>query len=292
MTANDPPRKTTSEIGGIRAPSTFQAIDAKYYNVTDRGGRPIAGLLVLVDRIQRPVRAELHLYDDLEDAVRESALRQSQLILQDRYYSREPVQLRVMHTFQERSAVDVPLPVSGSPQKRQADKGGINWSVVIGAIVILALVAGIIWGVSRIMGSRQDAAATPTETPAASAPAPGNEQSAPAIEADATNNSTAGAPPQTNGLAPSQNAHPDLAVGQQARIHPDYQLTLRSEPGAEAGVDVAYMQGGDQAEIIGGPYWTQGNSDTIVWWQVRLADGSVAWAAANTSELRLLEPVP
>lgn len=280
MTANDPPLKTTSEIGGIRAPSSFQAIDAKYYNVTDRGGRPIAGLLVLVDRLQRPVRAELHLYDDLEDSLRESALRQSQLILQDRYYSREPVQLRVMHTFQERSAVDVPLPVSGAPQTSQSSKGGINWSAIIGAIVVLALLAGIVWGISRIMGSRQDVATTPADAPAASAPA-----------TEAENSTTVGAPPQTNGLEPSQNAHPDLVVGQTTRIRPGYQLTLRSEPGAEAGVDVAYMEDGEQAEIIGGPFWTQGNSDTIVWWQVRLADGTVAWAAANTSELRLLEPV-
>lgn len=287
MTTNDPPRKTTSEVGGNRAPGNFQAIDAKYYNVTDRGGRPIAGLLVLMDRLQRPVRAELHLYEEVEDPVRESALRQSQLILQDRYYSREPVQLRVMHTFQERSAVNVPLPVSGPTPQSQGGKRGVNWSMIIGLILLLALLAGIIWGVSRIMGSRPDAAQPTTAPTESSAQAPVNEESAPVDQPDAVS----GAPAQTNGLAPSQNAHPDIEVGRRVRIVPGYQLTLSSEPGAETGVDVGYMQNGEEADVIGGPYWAQGNTDTIVWWQVRLADGSEAWAAANTSTLRLLEPV-
>jgi len=290
MTANDPPLKTTSEIGGIRAPGGFQAIDAKYYNITDRNGRPIAGLLVLMDRIQRPVRAELHLYDEMEDSLRESALRQSQLILQDRYYSREPVQLRVMHTFQERSAVNVPLPASG-PAKDASSKsgGGINWGMIIGVILALVVVAAIVWGVSRFMDSRQTGAAdTPAVTALASTTGDTATDSGANSEADPQ---PASAAPQTNGLEPSQNAHPGLAVGQTIRIRPGYQLALRSEPGADAGEDVAYMQDGEQVQIIGGPYWTQGNTDTIVWWQVQLADGTEAWAAANTSELTLLEPV-
>jgi hypothetical protein len=292
MTANDSPLKTTSSIGGIRAPASFQAIEAKYYNVTDRGGMPIAGLLVLQDRLQRPVRAELHLYDDLEDSMREAALRQSQLILQDRYYSREPVQLRVMHTFPERSAVDVPLPASQATKRAAAGgkSGGVNWKMVAGVIIGLLLVAAIIWGVSRFMGQRQTAssgaAAPVVSAPAESSPQEGAQQAP--ESAASTENASA---PQTNGLPPSKNAHPDLAVGQTISVAPGYQITLRSEPGAESGVDVAYMKEGEEAVIIGGPVWTQGDADTIVWWQVQLPDGTEAWAPANTSQLRLLEPV-
>jgi len=295
MTANDSPLKTTSSIGGIRAPASFQAIEAKYYNITDRTGMPIAGLLVLQDRLQRPVRAELHLYDDLEDAMREAALRQSQLILQDRYYAREPVQLRVMHTFPERSAVDVALPAGQSKKQGAAGgkSGGVNWTMVVGVIIGLLLVAAVIWGVSRFMGQRQTATSGAT-APAVSAPAaPSVQGEAPAGAESAASAETAGAAPtpQTNGLPPSKNAHPDLAVGQTVRVSPGYQITLRSKPGTESGVDVTYMKAGDQAVIIGGPVWTRGDADTIVWWQVQLPDGTEGWAPANTSKLRLLEPV-
>ena len=51
------------------------------------------------------------------------------------------------------------------------------------------------------------------------------------------------------------------------------------------------MVGDDQAIIVGGPVWAPGDSDTIVWWLVQLPDGTEAWAPANTSKLRLLEPV-
>ncbi len=292
MTANDSPLKTTSSIGGIRAPASFQAIEAKYYNITDRTGMPIAGLLVLQDRLQRPVRAELHLYDDLEDSMREVALRQSQLILQDRYYSREPVQLRVMHTFPERSAVDVPLPAGQSKKQASAGgkSGGVNWKMVAGVVIGLLLVAAIIWGVSHFMGQRQTASSDGA-APAVSAPVESSSQGETSQETQTTAATGSNPAPQTNGLPPSKNAHPDLAVGQTVRVVPGYQITLRSEPGAESGVDVAYMKEGDQAVIIGGPVWAQGDSDTIVWWQVQLPDGTEAWAPANTSQLRLLEPV-
>lgn len=292
MTANDSPLKTTSSIGGIRAPASFQAIEAKYYNITDRTGMPIAGLLVLQDRLQRPVRAELHLYDDLEDSMREVALRQSQLILQDRYYAREPVQLRVMHTFPERSAVDVALP-AGQSKKQKATggkTGGVNWKMVAGVVVGLLLVAAIIWGFARFMGQRQ-VASTGGTAPAVSAPAESSPQGEASQDTQATGATSAASAPQTNGLPPSKNAHPDLAVGKTVRVAPGYQITLRSEPGAESGVDVTYMKEGDQAVIIGGPVWTPGDADTIVWWQVQLPDGTEAWAPANTSKLQLLEPV-
>lgn len=51
------------------------------------------------------------------------------------------------------------------------------------------------------------------------------------------------------------------------------------------------MENGQEAVIVEGPALTQGTSDTIVWWRVRLDDGSEAWAPANTSDGAVLELV-
>jgi hypothetical protein len=93
-------------------------------------------------------------------------------------------------------------------------------------------------------------------------------------------------------LPPSVNARADLGIGMRVRIVDGLSLTLRTEAGATAGQEVGYMGNGDQALIVGGPAMTQGNSDTIVWWYVRLDNGVEAWAAANTSEQTLLIPAP
>jgi hypothetical protein len=76
------------------------------------------------------------------------------------------------------------------------------------------------------------------------------------------------------------------------RIRAGLQVALRTEAGANAGEVLGAMQGGDEATIINGPIWLEGNSDTIVWWFVRLDDGTEAWVSANTSELTVLEPAP
>ena len=52
---------------------------------------------------------------------------------------------------------------------------------------------------------------------------------------------------------------------------------------------VADMKDGDIAEIIDGPILLQGDSDTIVWWFVKMDGDLQAWAAANTSATALLE---
>ena len=49
---------------------------------------------------------------------------------------------------------------------------------------------------------------------------------------------------------------------------------------------------GPGATIINGPLQTKGRSDTIVWWYVQFEDGTQAWAAANTSEVTLLQTAP
>jgi hypothetical protein len=94
------------------------------------------------------------------------------------------------------------------------------------------------------------------------------------------------------GLPPSRNARAELGIGMRVAIVPGLALKLRSEPGAEAGVEVGSMVDGEVATIIGGPRLTQGDTDTIVWWLVQLDDGTQAWAAANTSQYTLLVPAP
>jgi hypothetical protein len=98
--------------------------------------------------------------------------------------------------------------------------------------------------------------------------------------------------PDGGNLPLSRNARPELRIGVQVQMTPGLQLALRSQPGADVGEIVGAMGAGDVATIVGGPRMTAGDSDTIVWWYVELADGTQAWAAANTSQQTLLVPVP
>ncbi|MEZ4617082.1 MAG: hypothetical protein R2867_16460 [Caldilineaceae bacterium] len=93
---------------------------------------------------------------------------------------------------------------------------------------------------------------------------------------------------QTNGLAPSRNANANLAVGSRVSVQPGYTVSLVSEPVPEQDKVVGYFEEGQQATIVDGPVWKAGNSDTIVWWRIRLDTGLEAWAPANTSDAMLL----
>jgi hypothetical protein len=262
-------------------PSAVQGIDANYFNITDAAGMPIAGLLVMLDRLHRPVRAEVHLYDDLTEEGREIAIARARTILQERYVSRTAVPVRILHTFPERTAVNVTLPQEEAQSGAASESGGINWPAVLGVIAALAILTLAVWGITRWLGNRDD---TATETPAITAPAATEEGS---DDAPPTADTTTG---QGSDLPPSRNARSDVQVGTQVEIVPGYQLTLRSEPGPEAGEEVGYMLEGQSARIIDGPVLTQGDSDTIVWWRIQLENGQEAWAAANTSQVTLLVP--
>jgi uncharacterized protein YgiM (DUF1202 family) len=65
-------------------------------------------------------------------------------------------------------------------------------------------------------------------------------------------------------------------------------VALVSEPGPDQSKVIGHIKAGDEATIIGGPVLLQGNTDTIVWWQVQFDDGSQAWVPANTSDVTLL----
>lgn len=96
---------------------------------------------------------------------------------------------------------------------------------------------------------------------------------------------------QTNGLPTSIHADPSINRSSRVRVLPGIQIMLRSHPGPSVGTQKGVMQDGEEAIVVGGSYWTEGERDTIVWWYVRLDDGTEAWVAANTSDLTLLEPI-
>lgn len=255
----------------------MQAINSHYYNVTDGEGRAVGGLLVLLDRRNRPVRAEIHLHDELPDDVASTAVRQGYHILGERYFGDEPLPLQVRESYALGETLRVTL---GDPALAEDEpRRWPLWQIASAAVMIIVLVS-LIWAISTwLRGGSSGAAETPTVQDQNVATPISDAAASPVLPT-----------PTTNGqLPPSRNADTTLAIGDKVRIKPGYTLTLRSEAGAEAGKVVGYMKDGDIAEIIDGPILLQGDSDTIVWWLVKLPDNTQAWAAANTSTAQLLE---
>lgn len=290
MTAREVPPHTTSEIGGIRARTDVQSIDASYYYVTDTEGSPIAGLLVLLDSVGRPVRGELHLYDELDDRQREFAVRQARSLLRDHYEGHQPVTMRILQTYQERNAVEVALePPSGRPRPRRGPGRRPSWLPLAAGLGALLLLALLVYLVTTWMG-RDVQTATATPEPAAAQVEGTPEAAAEAGDAASGAASATLLGEQRNDLPPSVRADNTLGVGQRVRVLPGYSTFLRSEPGATAGEELGHLTGDDEAQIIDGPVWMPGVSDTIVWWYVRADDGREGWTPANTSDLTLLAP--
>ena len=283
--------------------SRVKAIDATYYNITNVDGWPIAGLLVLLDSGGHAVRAELQFADGIDEQQQDIALRQGKSLLQRRYAramaNTSTLELRVLETYQYKESLHIQLPISITDTSESYFNWlrGIRWPYwAAGAALLFVLMVGIITLPTLLRGTGTSGVVEVT-------PAVGQSEQAVEGQAATTDQSTAVLPAvqseihvdpfvaQTNNLAASTNANPNLAVGMRVRIRPTYALSLRSEPGATAGRELGHMKDGEEALIIGGPYWLEGNSDTIVWWYVQLDNGVEAWAAANTSELTLLEPV-
>jgi len=272
-------------------------ISAHYYDITDLESWPVAGLLVLLDGQSQPVRAELHLYDDLEQNVQEAAIRQARLVLQERYLGGQPVPVRILETLQVAEEMLVRLPPVGT---RPVTMPTLTWKWrpygLIGA-AILVMVA-LIWVVSALIGAgrgnSEDTAltGTPTSTSQASGQAqPAATPSGGEVAADSTGSSDITPAPASGAELPaSHNARNDLGIGVRVQVVPGLRLAFRSEPGADRGIVVGEMSDGVVATIVGGPEYSAGDSDTIVWWYVTLPNTTQAWAAANTSQQTLLLP--
>ena len=267
---------TLSVIRRFRPHADIQGIRADYYNLTDLQGAPLAGLLVLMDRRGRPVRAEIHMSNTSADALYEIAVRQSLRLIEDRYKSDRPVRLYPLRMQLETD------PLSVQPRARASNAGvapppaSANPLLLVGALLlaISALFGGWFlneWFTGDLIRSRAPATLAVSSSSAAAGP------DVLIVE--------------TNGLPPSRNAIP-MNVGDRIRLLPEYKISLRTEAGAQAGAIVAHLQDADHMTILNGPIWLQGNSDTIVWWYVRLDNGAQGWVPANTSELTILEPLP
>lgn len=264
-----------------------EAIPAKYFNITDSNSWPVAGLLVFLDSQGQPVRAELQLFDELPSHIHEGAVRQCRVILQENFAGLEPLPLRIMQMNQARDALDVRLPaearrpVKPSRKLRFTFRPSGYWALGL-LLAIFALGVGV-W---FLRGGSEEAGIADAITRGVTAPTTAAQMAIGSSQAGAE----AGAPAAAVDLPPSRNANNQITIGMRVSIVPDLRLTLRSEPGADAGNPVGYMMDGDSALVIGGPSLSQGTSDTIVWWLVQLDDGTEAWAAANTSNEMLLTP--
>lgn len=299
---------TTSEYSpllrdGSSRTSTTQhhlPINAHYYDITDVQSWPIAGLLVLLDGQSHPVRAELHMDDSLDEQMQDAAIRQARLVLQERYLGGEPVPVRILDSMPVREEMLVRLPPVGA---RPLSMQNFAWRWrphgMIGAAILL-LVA-LIWITVALMGGNDDpedntaSVVTPTTSAQSVGDQATEDESAAEEEvtppAEGAAEAVAAAPAIESDLPASRNARSDLGIGVQIQVVPGLRIALRSDAGAEAGIVVGDMGEGEIATIIGGPQYTRGDTDTIVWWFIELADGTQAWAAANTSEQTLLMPV-
>jgi hypothetical protein len=236
------------------------------------------------------VRAELHLYDDLEPQLFETAVRQARLVLQEHYLGGAPVPVRIMETLQVREEMIVRLPpvgVRAQGMPKLAWKWRPHGMIGAGILVLVAL----IWVISSWIGSGGDASDSVaiTSTPGTVAEQSGEAVAGETPEADAAPAGEVPAGDNAN-LPVSRNARGDLGIGMSVQVVPGLRLALRSEPGAERGIVVGEMSEGVIATIVGGPEYSQGDSDTIVWWFVNLPNGTEAWAPANTSQQTLLMP--
>lgn len=276
-------------------------IHSHYFDITDIESWPIAGLLVLLDGQGQPVRAELHLYDNLEPHVQEAAIRQARLVLQERYAGGAPVPVRLLETFQVREEMVVRLPPAGA-RPLTVPALPVQWRpyalIGAGALVLLlmfwigfALLGGGDGGEESVAVANTPDAASQSAAQEVSEQANG---SAGAIDnttgGDGATNATNAAPASGADLPLSRNARGDLGIGMRVRAVPGLRVALRSEPSADRGITLGELAGDDVATIAAGPQYTQGDSDTIVWWFVELANGTQAWAAANTSQQTLLMP--
>ncbi len=259
----------------------IQSSDADYFTIVDAEDWPIAGLIVLLDRRRHAVRAELHLYEDGERQ-NEYALHQAQTILTGQYYSADMVQLQVMQSYPWRETLEIPANANVAPENDMMAFVRQYWQYILGGSALLILILFISLIASFFRSPSTPETAVESTTPAQ--PVTSQE----GADAAAPTATTVLAGEQTNGLPASQNADANLAVGKRVRVLPGFSVSLVSEPKPEQSLVVGFLKEGEEATIFDGPVYAEGDSDTIVWWHVRLNDGAEAWLPANTSSATLL----
>lgn len=274
--------------------------DAHYYEIRDNAGTKRAALTVVLSTQMRVLHAELvylERYRSLEPTQTEIFNRAKEIV-ESKYlgsgFDSELVVIDGKPLGEEEVKHNNPDPVYQPPRLFRF------WKITTAyaALLLFFLLYGVIDRAVLGSGSLEPAttsvtADAPAEARAAQPSAEeqpegigAEELAAPLAEIDPL-----ALQPNTNGLPPSQKANPRLEVGMRVQILPGYRSYVRTEAGPDAGEAVGLLENGATAEILGGPIWMPGNSDTIVWWYVETSSSIRGWTPANTSELTLLEPV-
>ena len=132
---------TFSAIRRFRPHADLQGIRADYYNLTDLQGAPLAGLLVLMDRRGRPVRAEVHMHISAADTLYEIAVRQARRLITDRYNSDRPIRLYPLR-----------VQLDNDPLSVQPQGSGRNVVPVSGSSNLLLMLFGVLLVLTSLFG--------------------------------------------------------------------------------------------------------------------------------------------
>jgi hypothetical protein len=265
------------------ARSQVQSIPARCHNFLDANGQREGRLVVLLDSQGRALEAELAYDRSLPEFTQSKVQRLAKKLLATNYTgSGGEIPLYIYDLGQQFDRDNVPNRFVDEPSQ-----GSINALYVAAGIVALFFIVGILFAMLNVVFRNRQEAVAPTATPALLATA--NDAGA-AVGPTATIDPAAFTV-QTNDLPASRNANPNIGVNQTVRIREQYKSFVRSQAGSDQGEAVGYLQNGETAVVVGGPTLLPGDSDTIVWWYVQLADGTRGWTPANTSTLSLLEPV-
>lgn len=140
-----------------RAVANMPAIAADYYNLTEDDGWPVAGLLVMLDRHQQPVRAEVHLYDNTQGRRQDAALHNANRLLITKYWSHSEAEsrlpLRVMRTKQDLDTLTVQLNVNETVALHSSERPSwLNRNNIALAVVGLLLATAITYSLLALQG--------------------------------------------------------------------------------------------------------------------------------------------
>ena len=261
--------------------------NAHYYTLSDPEGRLLAGLTVLLDSEMHALRAELNFHENPSMEAQNTLTRKAKNIVMHFYAgSGESTEISIMESRRQEATH---VSHSGAPLYKKessyqlwpiAAAIGILFSVVLVVALMILILRG---GQETTLVSAPPPAGAPTVTPTVLASAPPGSTEVKSKDGQVF-------PAQTNGLDASQFADGNLAPGDRVRIKRGLAAYVRSAPGPTAGEELVVMQDRQAGQIIGGPVWLPGESDTIVWWYLQLDDSGIkGWAPANTSEMTVLE---
>ncbi|HAJ38345.1 MAG TPA: hypothetical protein DCL15_21960 [Chloroflexi bacterium] len=262
--------------------------NAHYYEILDRTGHRRAGLTVLLDSQQRVLRAELCYYERYHalEPVQEEIFDRAVEIVESNYLgnglSSDLAVIDGKPMAQEVIQHNNPDPTYRPEQRVRIWPFAIGYAALVAVLLLVGLLNRTLLRPTLATVALPAVAERTAPLAASAATAAGDTTTVETVDP---------LQPNTNGLPPSINADPSLAVGMQVRIRPGLRSFVRSAPGAEAGEVVGFLENGATATITGGPTWLPGDSDTIVWWYIATGNGVSGWTPANTSQLTLLEPV-